>query len=108
MLPRQLPLLAASTTVLTGVAALALRRSVAAASATAHARGIATAVGGGPMRLLVLHGHGVDRRGYEQIEKFGTLTMADYNAEIRKWGNKVRAVACGSPAGLLGYGGRWV
>ncbi len=59
-----------------GTAVLAFRRfSTVTASSAAPSR----------HRLLVLHGYGIDTRGYEQIEKFGTQTLADYNTAIQAW-----------------------
>ena len=34
------------------------------------------------IRILVVHGAGLERRGLENVATFGALTMADYNAAI--------------------------
>lgn len=34
------------------------------------------------IRLLVIHGTGMERRGIDNIETFGTMTMADYTRAI--------------------------
>ena len=49
-------------------------------------------------KLLVIHGLGLDKRGYVEVEKFGTTTLADYNAAIDRWSAEVqRLFVCGSP-----------
>lgn len=40
-------------------------------------------------KYLVLHGLNLDKRGYVEIEKFGTMTLAQYNDTIREWSVKV-------------------
>ena len=41
-------------------------------------------------RLLVIHGLNMDKRGYVEVEKWGTTTLAQYNEQILAWAAKVR------------------
>ena len=36
-------------------------------------------------KILVVHGAGINMRGKSQLEVFGPLTMADYDAHIRRY-----------------------
>lgn len=42
-----------------------------------------------PKRLLVLHGYGMDKRGYEHVERFGTTTLAGYDARINAFAGEI-------------------
>jgi hypothetical protein len=41
------------------------------------------------LKFLVLHGLGMDRRGYVDVDKWGTTTLAQYNEFIQAWAAKV-------------------
>ena len=39
--------------------------------------------------VLIIHGLGMERRGIEQIEVFGTMKIDDYNAAITKFADEL-------------------
>ena len=41
------------------------------------------------LKFLVLHGLGMDKRGYVDTHLFGTTTLAQYNERIQAWAAKV-------------------
>ncbi len=55
-----------------------------------------------PLKFLVVHGFGMDKRGFVDIERFGTTTLAEYNARIAAWSRSVR-LAHGSPLIIVFY-----
>jgi 3-dehydroquinate dehydratase-2 len=40
-------------------------------------------------KVLVIHGAGMNMRGKAQVEVFGTMTLADYNEQIKAYGESV-------------------
>lgn len=46
------------------------------------------------LRLLVIHGLGMDKRGYVDVDKWGTTTLAQYNEAIMAWAERVCVVMC--------------
>jgi 3-dehydroquinate dehydratase len=49
---------------------------------------------------LVIHGLGLDKRGFVETEKFGTTTLAEYNNMIADWGYAVRWMHVSTPPRL--------
>jgi 3-dehydroquinate dehydratase-2 len=41
-------------------------------------------------KFLVVHGAGINMRGKSQVETFGPLTMADYDAHIRRYAAELK------------------
>jgi len=41
-------------------------------------------------KILVVHGAGMNMRGKSQIELFGPLTLADYDAHIRRYASELK------------------
>lgn len=46
------------------------------------------------LKFLVLHGLGMDKRGYVDVDKWGTTTLAQYNEFIQAWAHKVGGLCC--------------
>jgi len=44
-----------------------------------------------PQRFLVIHGLGMDKRGYVDVDKWGTTTLAQYNERIQAWADTAGA-----------------
>ena len=44
-----------------------------------------SAKGGTQMKVLVIHGKGMELRGKEKIEIFGTMTLPEYDEHIRRY-----------------------
>jgi 3-dehydroquinate dehydratase-2 len=41
------------------------------------------------MKVLVIHGKGMEMRGKEKIEIFGTMTLPEYDEQIRKYAHEL-------------------
>ena len=54
------------------------------------------------LKILIVHGAGMNMRGKAQIEVFGPMTLPQYDEQIRKYATELGVEACLSVPGLAG------